>query len=1035
MKKVLHLFVAILAMFVSVGNLSATLETTTLGPTTDYGFLEGPNGSEWTYILNLHAENGFFDYMKVEIYDENNKLVSTIVDSLNVEGALGVRNVLVQPYLTKRFFNTSTTDYEVMVFVYANTKDYKGKYVHNIYSLSGEQAEKLYTIDGTFHMLENLSVNSYAEEYAMIFRREERTENDALFYHFDVYTRATYQSDYKVAKQHTFTVDYKNIASSGEEPSPIFLVNNNGKPNYVLAQYEKPYFFYPDNINEDIVVNENNSLIIKYYDDKFNLAYETKIPVELTLEYLYSFPHLGSLGEAGDVLVNYNGDGAPAYLITTKNYKVSSDSNIASYKLYDVNGNKLKDIADKVISAQKMSNIVGQSEQWMFARESGEHGVFTFVDFPSCEVVTELPVVTKDEIVLSSSIDRYGKEDTYQYVVALLQGEMAKDGSTQHKIAWFNKDGSFDHFDVLNLGTGVENAMFNITADALNPYLFDTDEVREYMVLLTKSKKNSSVKEKVLAICNTEGEILTEIGPDATKGGDLGMICLLNLKSHPMLMCPYSDGRTITLQYTELPLNNVEMEGEGTLENPYKITKAYDFTQIENNLTACYEVVNDIDFQNVVFGGINGEFTGKLNGGNFEIKNIVLDGCGMFRMVMDSAVIENMVLVNPILSVSKFSDVVGILVNEMVGNFTEAGDGFGGKISNIHVINPYIFDIDGFSGRLGGIAGSVSFYTTVEGCSMMGANINLPKAGVVGGVVGEISTTSLVSACAFDGIIEGGAKVGGIVAYSDAGDKIVNCHVVADLFGTETIGGIVGESARSKVENCYVEGNIEIVGEVKTVKVGGIIGAMGSTTSDSVYALVANNIVALDAIKLPAADELYAHRIVGYSNGDSFEYDWDKINYNKPQSEWPKIYNETEKCLKDNYALSGLDVIDAKVQAENTTTEGADLDASDLTLEWLQTHSFAFGDNVDSPWEYVDANLALWFEKDIKGPNTALDNVIDNNVVKFEGDYLIAEGNIYLFNVNGQLMMYGVDKMNISGMPAGVYVVRCADTAVKVILK
>jgi hypothetical protein len=104
-------------------------------------------------------------------------------------------------------------------------------------------------------------------------------------------------------------------------------------------------------------------------------------------------------------------------------------------------------------------------------------------------------------------------------------------------------------------------------------------------------------------------------------------------------------------------------------------------------------------------------------------------------------------------------------------------------------------------------------------------------------------------------------------------------------------------------------------------------------------------------------------------------------------------------------------------------------------LEWLQAHGFALGDNVDSPWEYVDANLALWFEKEIQGPNTALDNVIDNNVVTFEGDYLIAEGNIYLFNVNGQLKMYGVDKMNISGMPTGVYVVRCADTAVKVILK
>ena len=671
----------------------------------------------------------------------------------------------------------------------------------------------------------------------------------------------------------------------------------------------------------------------------------------------------------------------------------------------------------------------------MFAREDGEHGVFTFVDFPSCDVVTELPVVTKDEIVLSSSIDRYGKDDTYQYVVALLQGERAKDGTTQHKIAWFNKDGSFDHYDVLNFGTGVENAMFNITAEALNPYLFDTDDAREYMVILTKSRANSSVKDKVFAVCNSEGEILVEMGPDAAKGGDLGMICLLNVKSSPVLMCPYSDGQTITLQYTELPLNNVEMEGEGTMENPYKITKAYDFTQISNDLDACYEVVNDIDFKNVVFGGVNGEFTGKLNGANFEIKNLMLDGCGMFRMLMDSAVIENMILVNPIMSVSKFSDAVGIVANEMVGNFTEAGDGFGGKISNVHVVNPYILDVDGFKGRFGGIAGSVSFYSTIEGCSMNGANIDLPTASVVGGVVGEISTTTLVSACAFNGIIEGGVKVGGIVASSDAGDRIVNCHVVADLFGTGTIGGIVGESARSKVENCYVEGNIEIVGAATVVKVGGVIGAMGSVIESEKYALVFNNVVDVNEIKLPTeATELYAHRIVGYSNVDSYEYDWDNVDWSKPKSEWPRIYNETEKCLKDNYVVSGLDVIDANVQAENTTTEGADLDASDLTLEWLQTYGFVFGDNVDSPWEYVDANLALWFEKEMTGPNTAVDNVVANEVM-FEGDYLIAEGNIYLFNVNGQLMMYGVDKMNISGMPAGVYVVRCADTAVKVLLK
>ena len=161
------------------------------------------------------------------------------------------------------------------------------------------------------------------------------------------------------------------------------------------------------------------------------------------------------------------------------------------------------------------------------------------------------------------------------------------------------------------------------------------------------------------------------------------------------------------------------------------------------------------------------------------------------------------------------------------------------------------------------------------------------------------ATSTLVSACAFEGRIEAGVEVGGIASISSADDRFVNCHVVADIYGKGTIGGIIGSSDRSKVENCYIEGNIELVEAAKGGKVGGVIGAMGSTLSDSVYALVANNIVALEEIKLPTDTmELYAHRIVGYSNGDSFEYDWDKLNPSKPKEEWPKIYNEAEKCLK-----------------------------------------------------------------------------------------------------------------------------------------
>ena len=65
---------------------------------------------------------------------------------------------------------------------------------------------------------------------------------------------------------------------------------------------------------------------------------------------------------------------------------------------------------------------------------------------------------------------------------------------------------------------------------------------------------------------------------------------------------------------------------------------------------------------NATFTGVKGEFTGKLDGGNFEIRNLVLDGCGLFRSLRDSAVVENIVLRNSVKSI-KFACVYIKTVN------------------------------------------------------------------------------------------------------------------------------------------------------------------------------------------------------------------------------------------------------------------------------------------------------------------------------------------------------------------------------------
>ncbi len=64
---------------------------------------------------------------------------------------------------------------------------------------------------------------------------------------------------------------------------------------------------------------------------------------------------------------------------------------------------------------------------------------------------------------------------------------------------------------------------------------------------------------------------------------------------------------------------------------------------------------------------------------------------------------------------------------------------------------------------------------------------------------------------------------------------------------------------------------------------------------------------------------------------------------------------------------------------------------------------------------------------------TALDNV--ETTVIFDGKVLMAEGDIHLFNMNGQLIMQGVDRMNVAELSSGVYVVKTATAIVKVVVK
>ena len=997
MKKI---FVCIsMVMMMLMGTSAAMAQTSQTGPVDNYGFLNAPDGTTWTYTASFEKKYNLYTRVTLSVYDSQKELIGTIVDSLKLDDPImtGINQADINPLVTQKFFNTDNK-YELMLFLHAQTKDYEGRQFNHIFSFAeGETVTNpIATVEGRQVYAQN--VGDYSENYVMIFARDSASNSKDYTLCYDVRRKSVYGG----GVQHTFRVPYQNVAAL-TDLQPIYMFKNGDMLYYVMQQYEKPYFDPTTPLDQDPVVNPDNNLVITYMNQSYKTLYTTKIPVtqDENQKLLYTFPMLGGLNGVKDVAMNYDGE-APAYIITMEKYNLESDGSINSYYMYDVNGNQIKTIAENTLGRILMSPIAGQEDQWLFMKEEYD-GEFYFVDLPSCETRAEISIYLEDGRTISSQIDRYPKGDSYEYAVALLQGNNEPDGTISQDIAWLNADGTFNRYEKINLGNYIEAAQVNITAEALNPWIMHTDDAREYMVLVKRyNPKNTSDKETALLICNTKGEILLDYGKDAEKG-ELNMVYLFDKGATPMLMCVYQKNGALTMHYTPLPLNSSSLNGSGTAEDPYKIACAHDFCLIDNNPSAYYEVVNDIDFLSEPFQGPKKAFLGKLDGKNYTWKNLCLVGCGLFGEVKDSVTIANIKMENPTLVMTGANDnVAGILANIMQGGISEEGVNISASLSNVHVANPVIKGV-GYNGIVGTLVGEAALFLDVNTCSVTSADIEAPAA-QVGGVVGKSATSTNIHACVFTGVAEG-KVVGGITSEVSSGEPVYNCHVDADLYGYNTVGGIVGFSGRSLISNCVAEGTLTLDAKATVGKVGGIVGEVDTdATGTSTAILVENCLVGVSAISVPDGKDVVAHRVVGFSSCDNYEYDWDNVDWSKPQSEWPRVYFSPEKGFKGNYVVSDLAALDATIQLTDTTTEGANISVAELTQEWLGEHGYIFGTDVAAPWEWNEGVLTLWFEAEL---STGVEDIFGGNYGDIIGGgkqharKLIIDGQLYILRPDG----------------------------------
>ena len=1007
MKRFITIFGMALCMLMSFFATAQASTITTIGPVDNYGFLTGPDGSTWTYTAAYTTQQyGEVTAAEISIYDNYHNLVGTLNETFQLaETDRFVRNVEINSLVTRKFFN-SDNNIEIMLFISVATKDYTGRFYNSVFSLSEGGSTHVCNVDGNQVLAKNISTNNN-DNYTMVFFRQYYDENNTLYYNYDVYGKAEYGTSQPVLK-HTFEIPYQHIAALND-PMPIYMMQS-GKYtiDYVVAQYEKPFFDPSIPVYEEPIVNPDNHLVITRYDNKFNQLSEVKIPMlqDEDPAYLYTFYYLGGLGGQNDVILDYNGTGEMAFVVTVDNYETASDGSVYSYYLYDANGNKINTIAENGLGTIYMSNLPGHSTQYGFLKNENDVEFIQMVDVPSCKTVARIPLYNGGA-TLSGNWDRVAQGDSYQYVVSLLQGENAADGTIHQRIAWFTNKGKLDQYDDLNLGHRVETAQVNIQAAILNPRLFNADNAREYMVLLKRTKAGSSDKEEVLLICNNEGETLLELGSDAAKGGALSMINVLNEKTNPVLLCAYNNDSQFTLNFHALPLSKNTLQGDGTAANPYQITCAADFIQIDDQPMAYYQIMNDIDFGGAAFGGLQKTFGGKLDGGDKQLTNLYLNGSGLFREVVDTAVIKNIRLIEPVMALNSNGLYAGLVANTMRGGFADGVADEGGTLHglsailhNVHVVAPTIVGTN-FAGVCGGLIGEASLFVEMSECSVQDANIDLPHAEALGGLVGHMMTSSSMNVAAFSGTLIGGATVGGIAASVDGDSPIKHAHVNAAIEGATIVGGIVGSSERATIANNYVEGALSLDLATEKGGVGGIVGALAADIiGKATDAIVHDNIVALQAIQAPQG--AIAHRVVGFSSCNDYEYDWDKVDWNKDQSEWPRIYGSTEKCLKDNYVTSALALLDATITAEHTTTEGADMAANELTTEWLNTHGFALGNSIDAPWVMNAGALYLWFEEG--RTNTGIEDIWTDNTTSTARKMLI-DGQVVIIR-DGQ--MYSV---------------------------
>jgi The GLUG motif len=192
------------------------------------------------------------------------------------------------------------------------------------------------------------------------------------------------------------------------------------------------------------------------------------------------------------------------------------------------------------------------------------------------------------------------------------------------------------------------------------------------------------------------------------------------------------------------------MLGSGTQIDPFIVSTPQDLHNVRNNLTAYYELGNDIDMTG--FGNWTpiSVFSGTLDGKGFKILN---------------------------LSVVQTTQYAGLF-----------GQTNGATIKNLGLENIFVQSNNHY---VGGLVGENTL-STIQQCYVTGT-IKQTSTSMfyIGGLVGRSDGT--IENCFSSCIVSGGKQVGGIVGHSTGSTAFLkNCYSIGKITGSANVGGFYG---------------------------------------------------------------------------------------------------------------------------------------------------------------------------------------------------------------------------------------------------